>query len=161
MVPQYTGNMELLKMQKVAFLASGTISTQSVLRCYDWATQQCNNGVCVVSGFHSKLEQDTLHLLLQTQCPVIWVIARKMYKNISDKLQQAFEGNRLLIISVSSQSRQSVQSCAERNKYILHLADKIVFASINPNSSLHPLLKEVKDIGKEINIIEMGNQAME
>jgi len=51
----YLGNTELLTMPKTAFLASGTIAPDVVLRCYDWATDEHEG--CVVSGFSSKLEQ--------------------------------------------------------------------------------------------------------
>ena len=52
---QYLGNQELLKLQKTAFLASGNIASEEVLRVYDWATEMRSRGECVVSGFNSKL----------------------------------------------------------------------------------------------------------
>ena len=77
---EYLGNKELLTMQKTAFLASGTIAPDVVLRCYDWATDEHEG--CVVSGFSSKLEQDVLHFLLRAKTPVIMVLARRMYRKI-------------------------------------------------------------------------------
>ena len=59
---EHLGNRELLKQPKTAFLASGTIAPDVVLRCYDWATGEHEG--CVVSGFSSRLEQDVLHFLL-------------------------------------------------------------------------------------------------
>ena len=58
---EYLGNQELLQLKKAAFLASSTISSETVLQVYDWATEMRNRGECVVSGFSSKLEQDVLH----------------------------------------------------------------------------------------------------
>lgn len=40
-----------LQLSKIAFLASRTLSAESVLRCYDWVTEQKQLGRCVVSGF--------------------------------------------------------------------------------------------------------------
>lgn len=60
---QYLGKQELLKLQKTAFLASSTISSETVLRVYDWATDMRSRGECVVSRFNSKLEQDVAHKL--------------------------------------------------------------------------------------------------
>ena len=57
---EYLGNQELLQLKKTAFLASSTISSETVLQVYDWATEMRNRGECVVSGFSSKLEQDVL-----------------------------------------------------------------------------------------------------
>ena len=36
---EYLGNRELLKLKNTAFLASSTISSETKLRCYDWATE--------------------------------------------------------------------------------------------------------------------------
>ena len=51
---EYLGNQELLQLKKAAFLASSTISSETVLQVYDWATEMRNRGECVVSGFSSK-----------------------------------------------------------------------------------------------------------
>lgn len=59
----HIGNEGLLKLQKVAFLSSRNIAAQTVLACYDWATEQRKAGQCVISGFHSQLEKDVLHPL--------------------------------------------------------------------------------------------------
>ena len=53
MTIDFCGNKDLLKLPKTAFLASNTISSESVLRCYDWATEMRHQGRCVVSGFSS------------------------------------------------------------------------------------------------------------
>ena len=104
---QFLGNKELLKLKKTAFLASSTISSETVLKCYDWATEMRRHGECVISGFSSKLEQDVLHFLLKGTQLIIIVLARKMYKVIPAELQAPMEQNRLLIISVSNATRQS------------------------------------------------------
>lgn len=51
---EYLGNKELLKLKKTAFLALSTISSETVLRCYDWAAEMRRRGECVDSGFVPK-----------------------------------------------------------------------------------------------------------
>jgi predicted Rossmann fold nucleotide-binding protein DprA/Smf involved in DNA uptake len=133
------GNTEILKLHKTAFLASGTIPPDMVLRCYDWATDMRDEGECVISGFNSKLEQDVLHFLLKGNQPIILVLARKMYRNLSAELQTAIDSNRLLIISTSGTPRQSRQTAFARNEYIAELCDKICFVGVTEKSSLYPL----------------------
>lgn len=133
---EYLGNKELLKLRKTAFLASNTISSETVLRCYDWATEMRSRGQCVVSGFNSKLEQDVLHFLLKGTQPIILVLARRMYKVIPEELKGPLAQNRLLIISVSNASRQSKVTATARNKYICEMADQIVFVGVTAQSSL-------------------------
>ena len=134
------GNKDLLKLKKTAFLASSTIQPEMVLRCYDWAAGKHEG--CVISGFSSKLEQDVLHFLLRAKCPVIMVLARRMYKAIPDELKEPLERGNLLIISASTASRQSKATALARNKYICELADNILFVGITQNSSLFPLIKD-------------------
>lgn len=136
---EYLGNKELLKVQKTAFLASSTISSETVLKCYDWATEMRRHGECVISGFSSKLEQDVLHFLLKGTQPIIIVLARKMYKVIPKELQAPMEQNRLLIISVSNASRQSKTTALARNRYICEVSDQILFVGVTEQSSLNSL----------------------
>ena len=142
---EYLGNQELLKLKKTAFLASSTISSETVLRCYDWATEMRNRGECVVSGFSSKLEQDVLHFLLKGSQPIIIVLARKMYKVIPNELKEPLAQNRLLIISVSTAIRQSRVTAMARNKYVCEMADRILFVGVTEQSSLYPYKKEYRN----------------
>ena len=142
---EYLGNQELLKLKKTAFLASSTISSETVLRCYDWATEMRNRGECVVSGFSSKLEQDVLHFLLKGSQPIIMVLARKMYKVIPDELKEPLAQNRLLLISVSTAIRQSKMTAMNRNKYVCEMADRILFVGVTKQSSLYPYKNEYRN----------------
>ena len=142
---EYLGNRELLKLKKTAFLASSTISSETVLRCYDWATEMRNRGECVVSGFSSKLEQDVLHFLLKGSQPIIIVLARRMYRDIPDELKEPLAQNRLLIISVSNAVRQSKVTAMARNRYVCEMADKIFFVGVTEQSSLYAFKKEFEN----------------
>ena len=142
---EYLGNQKLLKLKKTAFLASSTISSETVLRCYDWATEMRNRGECVVSGFSSKLEQDVLHFLLKGSQPIIIVLARRMYKVIPNELKEPLAQNRLLIISVSNAIRQSKVTAMARNRYVCEMADRILFVGVTEQSSLYPYKKEYRN----------------
>ena len=136
---EYLGNKDLLRLKKVAFLASSTISSGIVLKVYDWATDMRNREECVVSGFCSKLEKDVLHFLLKGSQPIILVLARRMYKTVPLILQEALNEKRLLIVSVSVSVRQSKITALERNKYICNMANKILFMGVTEESSLYAL----------------------
>ena len=142
---EYLGNQELLKLRKAAFLASSTISSETVLQVYDWATEMRNRGECVVSGFSSKLEKDVLHFLLKGSQPIIIVLARKMYKVIPDELKEPLAQNRLLIISVSTAIRQSRVTAMARNKYVCEMADRILFVGVTEQSSLYSYKNEFRN----------------
>ena len=147
---QYRGNIELLQLPKTAFLSSRNISPPSVMACYDWATQQRSAGRCIISGFHSQIEKDVLHFLLKGTQPVIMVLGRSLYKKLPEELIKPLEENRLLIVSVASQStnRQSVESAVIRNKYIIENADEVVFGSLDEAGNLYQLYLEQKGTKK-------------
>lgn len=139
--------------KKIAFLASRTISSESVLRCYDWATEQKKLGRCVVSGFHSKLEKNVLHFLFKTQTPTILVLGRAPYKKLPQEFEVAIADGLLQIISVSNSPRQTEETARLRNKQIISIADEVVFASLNEQSSLYPLYIEAKSNNKKITLL--------
>ena len=139
------GNKELLELPKTAFLASSTIPTDMVMKCYDWATHVAKEERCIISGFSSHLEKEVLHFLMKGRCPIILVLAREMYKQIPSELQPMLNANRLLIISVSNAVRQSKATAYARNKYICEIADQILFVGVTDKSSLYPLKDVYKD----------------
>ena len=138
------GNKDLLKLKKTAFLASSTIPLDMVLRCYDWASGKHEEGHCVVSGFSSKLERDVLHFLIKAKCPVIIVLARRMYSNVPEKLKESIEQGRLLIITTFNSPRQTRVTAQLRNKYVCNISDKVLIVTANSKSSLTPLAQEYK-----------------
>lgn len=140
----YLGNRDLLNLAKTAFLASSTIPTDMVLRCYDWAQQASRGNECIVSGFSSHLEQRVLHFLIRGTCPIIFVLARQMYKRIPTELRPLLDNSRLLIISITNSPRQSRITAHARNHYICELANKIFFVGADKQSSLYPLSLEYK-----------------
>ena len=136
---QYQGNKDFLQLHATAFLASGTIKPDEVLKCFDWAVSATKEGRCVVSGFSSYIEREVLHFLANGKQPIILVLARQMYKQLPAELQSLLDDNRLLIISVSNSSRQSKTTAFERNKYICEMAEQILFVGVTEKSSLYPL----------------------
>lgn len=124
----YLGNIELLKMKKLGFLASRKISTLSVLPTLDWAMKVSKQkDIAIVSGFHSKMERDVLKILLQGECGIIVVLARGMYRKLPKQYEEAMSQNRLLIISYEKESvtRISESTAHKRNNYVRKIADEM------------------------------------
>ena len=142
------GDASILELPKVGFLSSRKVPPVSVMKCYDWATEMRDQGVCVMGGFQSPLEKDVLEFLLQGSQPVIWVLARKLWtqRGVSKTYRAAIEEGRLLVVSPVSQkiSRVDEQSAVVRNRFILENSDRVVFAALDPNGALTKILSEVK-----------------
>ena len=142
------GNTTLMALPKIGFLSSRRVPPAAVMKCYDWATEMRDRGVCVMGGFQSPLERDVLTLLLQGKQPLIWVLARKLWtpRGVPKAYRAAIEDGRLLIVSPVSQSirRVDAQSAAVRNRFILESAQRVVFAALDPNGALVRLLDDVR-----------------
>ncbi len=133
-----TGNPDLLKLPKTAFLCSRRIPAAAVLPCYDWAIAQREAGRCVISGFHSQLEQDMFHYLVKGVQPIIIALARGMRKNLEPAWEAPLEAGRLLIISPFSKSvtRISVATAQVRNRLMITMADEIAVGYAKPDGEL-------------------------
>lgn len=139
------GNPALLRLPKTAFLCSRRYPARVVLRAYDWAIAQREAGRCVVSGFHSQIEQDVLHYLLKGQQPVIVALARGLKKRVEPAFEAPLAEGRLLLVSPfeATVQRVSEQTALVRNRLMLSLADEIVVAHATPGGRLNELLAEV------------------
>ena len=144
------GDASILDLPKVGFLSSRKVPPAAVMRCYDWATEMRDKGVCVMGGFQSPLERDVLTLLLQGKQQVIWVQAHKLWaeKSIPKAYREPVAAGRLLVVSPVAQTaaRVDARTAAIRNRYILEHSDKVVFAAIDPNGSLSRLVGEYPDL---------------
>lgn len=131
--------------KKKGFFSSRIVTPGPILRIYEWATEQKNSGACVISGFHSKIEKDVLHILLQGDQPLIIVLARGMYRKWDSRIKARIKAGNMLVISPFPDSITKVtpHSCAIRNKLIIELADSIVVGYCDPKGTLAKLFKGV------------------
>ena len=144
---EYLGNKEILKNYKVGILCSRKVPADIILKTYDWAIEQRDKGVCIISGFHSKIEKDVFEILTKGKQPMILVLARCMKKRRDEKILKALETNKLLIISPvnSAIKRVTKETSLIRNKYILLKSDKIFIPYTSPSGMLTQIIKPFQD----------------
>ena len=125
---KFLGNKQLLNLHKIGFIASRHASTLDVIPTLDWAVEiSKSTDVAVVSGFQSPLEKDVLKFLLRGACPIIIVLARRMYRKLPDALQTPMDQQRLLIISNESDNTNRVSEITahKRNEYVISISDEM------------------------------------
>ena len=144
------GDASIFDLPKVGFLSSRKVPPAAVMKCYDWATEMRDKGVCVMGGFQSPLERDVLTFLLQGKQPVVWVLAHKLWteKSIPKAYREPIDAGRLLVVSPVAQTARRVdaRTATIRNRYILKHSEKVVFATIYPNGTLSRLIGEYPDL---------------
>lgn len=144
---KFLGNKDLLKIYKVGFLCSRKVPANIILKTYDWAVEQREKGVCVVSGFHSKIEKDVFDILIKGTQPIILVLARGMMKRFDKRLTELLARNRLLIISPFDEKvkRPTTKTAQIRNELIAKLSDKIYIAFAEKNGSVEKIKLKYAD----------------
>lgn len=139
---QFLGDKEILNNYKIGFLCSRKVPAEIILKCYDWAIEQRNKGVCVISGYHSKIEKDVFHYLAKGKQPIIQVLARGMKKRFNLLELELLNKNQLLIIAPFDDNitRVTRETTYMRNKYIIENADQIFTGYVDPNGQLQKLI---------------------
>ena len=142
----YKGEIELLKLQKTAFLCSQKCPAEIVLKSFDWAKEQRETGNCIVCGNHSQIEKDVFEILLKGKQPLILLIARSMKTRWEPEIEKAVNEKRLLIISPFEQEIKRVtrETAEIRNKKIIEISDKIIVGYKTKNGQLEKLLKQIE-----------------
>lgn len=150
----HIGNLELLKLPKTAFLCSRKVPASVVLKCYDWAIEEREAGICVISGFHSQLEKDVFHYLLKGKQPIIIALARGIKKNLEPELIKPLEEGRLLIITPFDRSvkRMSTDLAEVRNRLMIDLSDRVVIGFASTGGNLEKLIREME--GKQVEFLK-------
>lgn len=156
MIAATLGNTEILKQHKVAFMCSRKVPAGAVLKCYDWAIEQREKGVCVISAFHSQIEKDVLHYLLKGTQPIILALARGLKQKVETEFQQPLQQGRLLIITPFAKEvkRVTEQTAQLRNKMMIEIADSITVGYASTGGGLEMLLRNIQKPATKIFTIE-------
>ena len=130
-----------------AFLCSKEAPGATILKAFDQAAAWRDAGCCVISGFHSPLEKECMSILLRGGQPVALSPARGIGSmRLPAEQRRAVEDGRLTIISpfTPQDRRASADLGRRRNRFIMALADEIVFGFVAPDGSLARLRDEIR-----------------
>lgn len=144
--PQLTalGNLDLLPLPKTALFCSARCPGRVILAAYDQAAKWRDTGHCVISGFHSPVEEECLRILLRGSQPIIICPARAVPKRIPPELRTHLHEGRLLILSffADTETRVTAKLAARRNELVAALADEVYVAHLTPGGRLETSLSQ-------------------
>ena len=132
------GDTAIFNQHKTAFFCSRRCPASVVLPSYEWARRMLLDKQCVISGFHTGVEEDVWKLLLQARSPMIWVCARDMLRQLFPETRRAVDGGHLLIVSPfdEGERRMTKELASKRNRFVMAAADSIVVAHAAPGGRL-------------------------
>ncbi len=149
------GDAAILDRPKIALFCSVKCPGKLILDTYDLAKRLRDEGVTVISGFHSPMEQECLRILLRSPHPVIWCLARGLYRQIPSKpvdCRPAVAEGRLVIVTPFANSVRHIttKTAIARNRLVVEMASAVVVAHAAPGSKMEALCREILAAGKPL-----------
>ena len=149
------GNTAIMGRPKVALFCSAKCPGKLILDTYDLAKKFREQGVTVISGFHSPMEEECLRILLRSPHQVVWCLARGMLKRIPTKpvdCRAAVAEGRLLIVSPFKNNvrRVTAETATARNRIVADMVAAVVVAHAAPGSKIEALALELLAAGKPL-----------
>ncbi|RSK50898.1 DNA-binding protein [Hymenobacter rigui] len=147
------GNTALLRIPKTAFFCSREYPHSIERLAYLWAMEQRQLGYCVLSGFHSQLEQSIFRFLRRdVQQPIVYVLGRGIQPSISLEYERDIQMGRLLFVTPFDQEVTTVtqETALIRNLLIADIADRIFLPYVRPGGNLEQLVHSAVARGKPL-----------
>lgn len=149
------GDASVLNLTKTALFCSVKCPGKLILETYDLATRFREEGVLVISGFHSPMEQECLRILIRSPHPVVWCIARGLYRRLPTTpvdCRSVVEAGRLVIVSPFSESvrHATTETATIRNRLVADMADAVVVAHATRNGKMEALCRDIITSGKPL-----------
>ncbi len=142
------GDTAILDRPKIALFCSVKCPGKLILDTYDLAKRFRNEGALVVSPFHSPMEQECLRILLRSPNPVVWALARGVYRQIPSKpvdcRNAAAEGRLIMVTPFPDAVRHiTAETATTRNRLVAGMADAVVVAHAAPGSKMEALCRDI------------------
>jgi predicted Rossmann fold nucleotide-binding protein DprA/Smf involved in DNA uptake len=144
------GNVEILADHKVGLFCSIRCPGDAILAAHDTARKLRDQGVTVVSGFHSPVEKECLRILLRGKQPIIICLARAFGKiRLPSDWRPALESGRLLLLSPFERRprRPDTKSTRRRNELVAALADEVLIIYAQPGGAIERISELVNRWG--------------
>lgn len=150
------GNADLLRQvgsTALALFCSVKCLGSIILRTHDLAQQLRAQGVAVIGGFHSPVEQECLRVLLRGQSPLIVCPARSIDSmRVPAAYKKALEAGRMLILSPFSanEPRITAKIAELRNRFVAALAGRVFVAYAEPGGRTEQFCRDLIAQGKSL-----------
>lgn len=152
------GNLSLLQLHKTAFFCSREYPVAIERPTYLWALEQRYRNCCVLSGFHSRLEQTVFRYLLQgPRLPIVYALGRGIQRNLKFEYGPEIDAGRLLFLTLFEPSVRTItaETAEIRNLLIADLADDFFIPYLSPGGNVDKLLDQPVAKNKTIYTLDM------
>ncbi|MEX0803766.1 MAG: DNA-processing protein DprA [Candidatus Binatia bacterium] len=141
------GAPALLSQPKTGLFCSVRCPGDKILAAYDTARKLRDDGIAVISGFHSPVEKECLRILLRGNQPIIICLARALEKiRLPADWRRPLQAGRLLVIAPFEKRprRPTTESSYQRNELIASLSDEAIIIHAEPGGRIERISELVK-----------------
>lgn len=138
----FIGSPGILAEHKVGLFCSVRCPGEASVDAYSTVRKLRDEGVTVISGFHSPVEKECLQILLEGKQSIIVCPARTLGKmRIPPDWQPPLDDGRLLILSRFERSprRADTGSTRRRNELVAALSDEVLIIHATPGGQIERL----------------------
>jgi len=148
------GDLNNLNQNLLGIMCSQCCPGDLVLKGFDAAKQIRDQGITVVSGFHSSMEKDIFKILLRGSQPVIHCLAKTIETyRIPKELLPRIESGQLTIIAPDfpiAEKRITKNTSEICNKLVMDICDQVLIIHAHEGGSI---VREISLRGKSISHI--------
>ena len=137
------GDFRLLFRPKTALFCSVRCPGDKILAAYDTARKLRDDGIAVISGFHSPVEKECLRVLLRGKQPIIICLARSFDRiRLPADWRGPLDAGRLLLISPFEKRprRPDKHYARRRNELVAALADEVLIIHAEPGGNIERMI---------------------
>ncbi len=156
------GNIAILKNRKIGIFCSSKCPGDLIIKTYDIAKKWRDDGVTVIGGFHSPMEQECLTILLRGKQPVIVCPARGIENmRLKAEYKTPLAESRLLFLSPfpTKEKRMTADLALARNHFVAAVADEIFVAHAAEGGKIEAFCYELEARGKSLTTLESDASA--
>lgn len=151
---RYIGDKSIVKRYTIGFLSSSKISYEQSVKCKEWVLQKIKNNEVIICGNLNSIEREIVNILLDSKQLFILVLANGFKSNINEKISQAINENRILILTPFEEEvvAYTKETAHIRNRLIIKLSKELYVGTVSKGGNLDKLLQEeiYSKIPKEI-----------
>ncbi|GAA4392568.1 hypothetical protein [Hymenobacter koreensis] len=158
------GNTALLQLPQTALFCSRDYPPGIEQLTFMWAMEQRYRSNCVLSGFHSRLEQTVFRYLLRgPQQPIVYALGRGIQPNLRLEYGPEILAGRLLFVSSFAPEVRSItqETADSRNLLIVDMASQFFVPYMAPGGNIEKLLASPAAHSKPVYTLDLPeNQAL-
>ncbi len=146
------GSDRLLASHKIGLLCSIQCPGDIILKTLDLMQELRNMEVCVVSGFHSPLEQECLKILLRGTCAIVVCYARSLPGRVPPEYVKPIDNGRMLLLSPfdETQNHATRDTSRLRNRFVVALGDAVLVPYAASGGITEGVQREASCLGKPV-----------